>query len=161
MQYFVGSNFHILQLNKIAMGQFLKMKNKLVTPKKTLRIINELAILDMPLKYLSNIAPVMAVNITVLIIVKTAFGVSFSAFNSSPSLFRNKVSLMKVVLEKCLTNNGTTKIVSKINIVDNLYWAWALAGTLKDRVIPPLIPNQKTKFQNLSLDSQRLCLGID
>jgi hypothetical protein len=115
----------------------------------------------MPLKYLSNIAPVMAVNITVLIIVKTAFGVSFSAFNSSPSLFRNKVSLMKVVLEKYLTKNGTTKIVSKINIVDNLYWAWALAGTLKDRVIPPLIPNQKTKFQNLSLDSQRLCLGID
>ena len=70
-----------------------------------------------------------------------------------PSLFAKVSFLIKDVLEKCRTNNGTQIIVAHINIVPRLYSACCSFETLIVTAIPKLIPNQNTKFHNLSLVS--------
>ena len=143
-----GSNCQVLRLNKIEIGQFLNMKNKLGTPNMTIKSIifdntSGISLCE------SRNKPVSAVNPTVDNTKNNILGKRFAASNSIPSLFLKIVSLTKVVFEKCLTRSGTPMMVTQ-NVNE---------GILDVNKNPPLIPNQKTKFQNRSLVSH-LVLGL-
>ena len=103
---------------------------------------------------LSNIAPVRAVRATVVTIVKKPLGKSLSQLSSLPSLLRKVLSFTKVVFEKVRTKKGTPIIVSQ-NTTEARYGKSLVCGfvpTIANAILnPALIPNQKTKFQNLSL----------
>jgi len=148
-------------LNKTEIGQFLKMKNKVGTPKNTSVNINELAASDICDNFLSKITPVKAINTSVLTMVKSLLGRTVATSNSLPSLVKNIVSLTKVVLEKYLINNGTPRIVSQnipLDQYENFCGDWLIPEIVKAIAIPPDIPNQNTKFQKRSFVSHLFCL---
>lgn len=146
-------NCQVLRLNKIEIGQFLNMKNKLGTPNNTIAIIANPNNSGNSL-YPSRMLPVKADNPTVDNTNNKTLGARFVVSNSIPSLFLKIVSLTKVVFEKCLTKRGTPRIVNQDDIKLNV-----LSSSRAVTIHPPLIPNQKTKFQNLSLVSH-LVLGL-
>jgi hypothetical protein len=141
-----------LRLNKIEIGQFLKMKNKVGIPnnngtKMSMLIRSETL-------YLSSKRPVKTNVPTVPTITKKAIGRSLGTFNSRPSLFTKIFSLTKVTLENDRTNIGTP-----INVLKNTASAkyekpcseLALGARKKDIKVPVDIPSQNTIFQKLSL----------
>jgi hypothetical protein len=111
-------------------------------------------ILEIGSDILSNIAPVRAVSATVVTIVKKPLGKSLSQLSSLPSLLRKVLSFTKVVLEKVRTKKGIPIIVSQ-NTMEARYGKFLVCGfvpTIANTMPNPvLIPNQKIKFQNLSL----------
>ncbi len=156
-----GSNRQVLRLNKIEIGQFLNMKNKLGTPNNTIAIIANPNNSGNSL-YPSRMLPVKADNPTVDSTNNKTLGARLAVSNSTPSLFLKIVPSIKVVFEKYLTNSGTPMIVSQ-NVTAAEYGKSCLCGSeptiANVTANPPLIPNQKTKFQNLSLVSH-LVLGL-
>ena len=150
----VASKLQNLLLNKIEIGQFFNMKNKLGIPNKTVTNMKLEEILETRSDILSNIAPVRAVSTIVVTIVKKPLGKSLSQLSSLPSLFRKVLSFTKVVFEKVRTKKGTPIIVSQ-NTTEARYGKSLVCGfvpTIANAMLNPvLIPNQKTKFQNLSL----------
>ncbi|WP_052322901.1 transglycosylase SLT domain-containing protein [Rickettsia felis] len=146
-------------MNKIEIGQFLKMKNKVGIPNNNGMKMNIL-IRSEPL-YLSSKRPVKIIEPIVLAITKKPIGKSFGTFNSRPSLFTKMFPLTKVTLEKDCTISGTP-----INVIKNTASAkyekpcpeLALGAKKKDIKVPADIPNQKIKFQILSLFNHFLAL---
>ncbi|WP_455707155.1 transglycosylase SLT domain-containing protein [Rickettsia conorii] len=139
-------------MNKIEIGQFLNMKNKVGIPNN-----NGIAIraeIESDTLYLSSNKPVTIIDPIVLTITKKAIGRSFGTFNSRPSLFTKIFSLTKVTLENDRTNIGTP-----INVIKNTASAkyekpcseLALGARKKDTKVPADIPSQNTRFQKLSL----------
>ncbi|KDO02123.1 Transglycosylase SLT domain protein (plasmid) [Rickettsia tamurae subsp. buchneri] len=141
-----------LRLNKIEIGQFLKMKNKVGIPnnngtKMSMLIRSETL-------YLSSKRPVKIIEPIVLTITKKAMGRSFGTFNSRPSLLTKISSLTKFTLEQERTISGTV-----INVIKNTASAkyekpcpeLALGARKKDTKVPTDIPSQKIRFQKLSL----------
>lgn len=141
-----------LRLNKIEIGQFLNMKNKVGIPNNNGIIIKGTIRWDT--LYLSSKRPVKIIAPTVPTITKKAIGRSFGTFNSRPSLFTKIFSLTKVTLENDRTNIGTP-----INVLKNTASAkyekpcseLALGARKKDIKVPADIPSQNTRFQKLSL----------
>lgn len=140
-----------LRLNKIEIGQFLNMKNKVGIPKN-----NGIAIrpeIESDTLYLSSSKPVTIIDPMVQTITKKAIGRSFGTFNSRPSLFTKISSLTKVTLEQDRTISGMP-----INVIKNTISAryenpspeFALGVSKKDIRVPKDIQNQNTKFQILS-----------
>ncbi|ODA37462.1 hypothetical protein A8V33_02255 [Rickettsia sp. wb] len=101
-----------LRLNKIEIGQFLNMKNKIGMPNNNEKITK----LDRRSEslYLSSNRPAKIIEPTVLTITKKDIGRSRGTFNSLPSLFTKISSLTKCVLLNIFNN---INIHSK---VDNL-----------------------------------------
>ena len=97
------------KLNKIEIGQFLTMK-KAENIKQKLVIIKVSAMISGILpQYLSKKAPKITANITEK--TKAAKGTSLSKSSSRPSLFRNILSALKVVLLKYHIKKGIPNIV--------------------------------------------------
>lgn len=141
-----------LRLNKIEIGQFLNMKNKVgIANNDGIAIRAEIGSDTL---YLSNRRHIKANDPMVLTITKKAIGRSFGTFNSRPSLFTKIFSLTKVTLERDHTTSGTP-----INVIKNTASAkyekpcseLALGASKKDTKVPADIPNQKIRFQKLSL----------
>lgn len=104
---------------------------------------------------LSKTPPSIATDTTVNISIIPKFGILFSGI-ISPSLFKNFLSFTKVVLAKCLTNNGTPIIVAhnKNDIqYEKVFCLLPILASISAEENPKLIPNQNTKFQNLSFVS--------
>lgn len=145
-----------MRLNKIEIGQFLNMKNKLGTPNMTIKSIMADIAFGISLCASKN-KPVSAVNPNVNNTNNKTLGARFVVSNSIPSLFLKTVSLTKVVPLQTDTAKGktineiNTTIPGKVGI-----FACAIIAAIVQKV---LIPNQKTKFQNLSLVSH-LVLGL-
>jgi hypothetical protein len=95
---------------------------------------------------LSRIVPISIVNPTVLTITKKLFGKQFWASNSLPSLFKNIPSLIKIVLEQCLTINGTPIMVSH-DVIKLKF----LSSNNKVNCQPHMLSIQNIRFHNLSL----------
>lgn len=141
-----------LRLNKIEIGQFLNMKNKVGIPNNNGITIR--AEIESDTLYLSSNKPVTIIDPIVPTITKKAIGRSFGTFNSRPSLFTKIFSLTKVTLE-----NERTNIGMPINVLKNTASAkyekpcpeFALGARKNDIKIPTDIPSQKTRFQKLSL----------
>jgi len=96
---------------------------------------------------LSRIAPVRTVKATVVTTIGKRVGKSFVMSISLPSLVRKILSLTKVVFENKNTVSGTIIRVSRNRAVAIL--GKSLIAEAAEN--PVLIPNQKTKFQSLSL----------
>jgi len=135
-----------LRLNKIEIGQFLNTKNKVGMRKNTLINMIVATIVGIAVPILSNIAPVRTVKATVVTMIGKRVGNSFFMSISLPSLVRKILSLIKVVFEKKNIANGTNIKVSQ-NTTEAMIGKSLIAAVEN----PALIPNQKTKFQNLSL----------
>ena len=115
--------------------------------KNTLINMVTATILGIAVPILSRIAPVRTVKIAVVTMIGKRVGKSFFISISLPSLVRKILSLTKVVFENKNTVSGTIIRVSKNSAVPMLGKA-LIAEAVEN---PALIPNQKTKFQNLSL----------
>lgn len=136
-----------LRLNKIEIGQFLNMKNKVGIPNNNGKI-TKLAIRLEP-SYLSSKRPAKTVNAIVLTITKKAMGRSFGTFSSRPSLFTKISFLTKHVLLNIFNN---IDIHSKVaNLIMLLISPSFGVPTISSKINPADIPNQKTRFQKLSL----------
>lgn len=128
-------------------GQFLNTKNKVGMRKNKLINMVAATILGITVPILSRIAPVRTVKTTVVTTIGKRVGKSFSISISLPSLVRKILSFTKVVFENKTTVSGTIIRVSKNRAVAML-GKFLVAEAAEN---PALIPNQKTKFQNLSL----------
>ena len=128
-------------------GQFLNTKNKVGMRKNTLINMVAATILGIAVPILSRIAPVRTVKATVVTTIGKRVGKSFVMSISLPSLVRKILSFTKVVFENKNTVSGTIIRVSKNSAIAML--GKALIDEAAEN--PALIPNQKTKFQNLSL----------
>jgi soluble lytic murein transglycosylase-like protein len=128
-------------------GQFLNTKNKVEMRKNTLINMIVATIVGIAVPILSNIAPVRTVKATVVTMIGKRVGKSFFMSISLPSLVRKILSLIKVVFEKKNIVNGTNIKVSQ-NTTEAMIGKSLIAEAVEN---PALIPNQKTKFQNLSL----------
>jgi soluble lytic murein transglycosylase-like protein len=152
----VLSNFSKLQalrLNKIEIGQFLNMKYKLGIPNKMVDMTTVPKWSDT--LNLSHSSPVITTLAIMNIIISPKSGTLFSAIKS-PSLFKKILSFTKVVFEKCLTNSGTPIIIAqkkKEIQYEKEFCCFSIAANIIDIEKPKLIPNQNTKFQNLSFVS--------
>lgn len=100
--------------------------------------------------------PVSIVPPTLPTINRKKLGKRVLASNSIPSLFLKIVSLTKVVLLKI--NKITGKVINDIGMTRPGLLIMLALPKSEDIIQEPLIPNQKTKFQNRSLDSH-FCLG--
>ena len=153
----MGLDSQYLRLNKIEIGQFLNMKYKLGIPNKMVDITT------VP-KWsgtlnLSNNSPVIITLAIMDIIISPKSGTLSSAIKS-PSLFKNILSLTKVVLEKCLAIIGTPTIVAQKKNEDQyekVFCLLLISEITNATAKPKLIPNQNTKFHNLSLVSHLAC----
>lgn len=136
-----------LRLNKIEIGQFLNMKNKVGIPNNNGKI-TKLVIRSGPL-YLSNKRPAKTVNVIVLTMTKKPLGKSLGTFNSLPSLFTKISFLTKYVLLNIISN---VDIHSKVaNLVRLLISPSFGVPTISSKINPADIPSQNTRFQKLSL----------
>lgn len=128
-------------------GQFLNTKNKVGMRKNTLINMVAATTLGIAVPILSRIAPVRTVKATVVTTIGKRVGKSFVMSISLPSLVRKILSFTKVVFENKNTVSGTIIRVSKNRAVAMLGKALIYEAAEN----PALIPNQKTKFHNLSL----------
>ena len=133
------------------------MKNKLGIPN------NIIDITTVPkLSCILNLSKSNPVIATATIVEKTTMlksGMFFSGI-ISPSLFKNILSFTKVVLSKCLTRNGTPIMVAQNkNYIqyEKLFCLLSIFASISADEKPKLIPNQNTKFQNLSFVSHFGC----
>lgn len=138
------------------------MKNKVGIPHNTVKNMQKPIASDIYNTFLSRIAPIKAVSATVLIKTTKILGTLVVTSNSLLSLFKKVVSLTKIVLEQCLTSNGTPIIVSQ-NIKDvpyeNSCFDFPTPVLIPVSNDPVVIPNQKIKFHNLSLVSHLALAG--
>ena len=123
-------------------------------------------IIGCDLASLSDIAPIRIAVPIVVATRKNPLGSCFGISNFIPSLFKNLPSI-KVILEKCLTTNGTPSRVVQ-NIIE-LYigqGAGAFGAVMKTKPIPIINPTANIRFQKLSLflrESMKLflrCFGL-
>jgi hypothetical protein len=129
------------------------MKYKLGIPNKTVDITT-VPKLSGTLN-LSNNSPVIITLAIMDIIISPKSGTLSSAIKS-PSLFKNILSLTKVVLEKYLTITGIPTIVAQKKNEDQyekVFCLLLISEITNATAKPKLIPNQNTKFHNLSLVS--------
>lgn len=139
-----------LELNKIVIGQFLTMKNKL----GTLNIIEYIKHVP-SVSSILNLSKMRPDNINMRMVegmIAIILGVSFTLITLF-SEARKRSSLINVVAQKNLVTKGTVIKVNHMNIADKTDSFWTLVKYVP-KLNPPLIPSQKTKFQNLSLVSQ-------
>ena len=133
-------------LNKIAIGQFLCMKYKVLNKKNILNNngadISSLSSLacESIIEPITIIAPIEAKN-------TPPNAVGYLSFNEIPLLSKKPSSLLKVSLEALTAINGTPRIVTHEEIAAPVGYClpnWKVTNQ------PIVIPNQNIKFQKLS-----------
>ena len=136
-----------LRLNKIEIGQFLNMKNKVGIPNNNGKI-TKLVIRSGPL-YLSNKRPAKTVNAIVLTMTKKPLGKSLGTFNYLPSLFTKISFLTKYVLLNIISNvDRHSKVANLVRLLISPSFG---VPTISSKINPADIPSQNTRFQKLFL----------
>jgi len=139
-------------------GQFLKMKYKLKPENKQVKNISELKTL--PTSFVRSVSATIKVKPTPKTVNQIKLPVGICFFVSLIFSLLTKVSLpiVRVLLAR-VTINGTPNNVPQITY-DTRSGICSLNFTNDAIVKPKLIPNQKTKFQNLFFVNHLACLAV-